>query len=109
MIRDSTEIKRFQVGVNPLLLNSIDSKLDIILEILSHHPKNHRKSHPKHVIRFQVLVLQNDGTKVHETRTYSQLKDRLLFTQYCNTHNLQHLIQVEGKRKPPQLKDTFMA
>ena len=108
VIRDSTELKQFHVGANPLLLNSMDAKSDIILDILAHQPQNHRKSHPKSKLQCEVLLLQPDGTKIRETRSYAQLKDRLIFQQYCTDNNLIHLLEVEGKRKPPQQKDTFM-
>ena len=109
VVRDSTEIKRFHVGVNPLLLNSMDSKLEIVLEILSHQPLNHKKSHPKSKLKFQIIILQADGVKVQVSRSYADLKDRLLFSSYCENHGLQHLLHFEGKRKPPQPKDTFMS
>ena len=35
VIRDGTELKQFHVGANPLLLNSMDAKSDIILDILA--------------------------------------------------------------------------
>ena len=100
-IRDSTDIKKFNLGVNPLLLNSLDSKLEPMIQILTHKPVNHKKSHNKRDLQFEVLVLKPDGSKGTAHYGYDQLKDRLLFMPYCRNNNLSHLLIEKSRRKPP--------